>query len=134
MHYLLCKISSWILLAARHPSAALIIVWRNLLELVVTSHAAYSQAILVACLLSTTRHHSSSFKGFIWSMSFVKGIVPTATKIPSAFSIFQLLSFTSSIKSQPLILSTSSCIYNSIFALFFAWFTHISSALKVSLL
>ena len=53
--------SSWILFAAKQPSAADIIVCLNLFELVVTSPAAYNHSKLVSCLASTTKQPSSSF-------------------------------------------------------------------------
>jgi hypothetical protein len=127
------SISSCILFAAKHHSAADIIVCLNLLEFVVTSQAAYNQSIEVFCLLSTIRHHSLSFSGFRFSTSFVSGSDQIATNIPSAFRDFHDLSLTSSINIVPDTSSTSSFNTSSIFSLDFICHIHMSSALKVSL-
>jgi hypothetical protein len=129
------KLSSCILFAAKHHSAADIIVCLNLFEFVVTSHAAYNHLIDVSCLLSTTKHHSLSFSGFSLFTTHTFGIDHTATNIQSAFNCFHDLRVTHVIhKASHVISSTSSFRTSSIFSVAFILSIQESSALKVSLL
>jgi len=106
-----------------------------LFELVVTSPAAYNPSKLVSCLVSTTKHHSSSFFKSNSETKSTLGNVPTATKIQSAFKVFPDFKVTQVIhKASPVISSTSSFVTNSILELALALSIQIFSALKVPLL
>jgi hypothetical protein len=134
LHFFYIK-SSCILSAAKHHSAADIIVCLNLFEFVETSQAAYNHETDVSCLLSTIKHHSLSFSGFISSTNFVFGSLHIATKIQSALISFHDFKLTHVIhNASQTISSTSSFKISSILSLFFTFSTQESSALKVSLL
>ncbi|MDP2396176.1 MAG: hypothetical protein Q8M44_04845, partial [bacterium] len=69
----------------------------------------------VSCLLSTIRHHSSSFSGLKWSTNHIFGIFHIATNIQSAFISLPDFSFTPVIhNASHTISSTSSFSTNSI--------------------
>jgi len=106
-----------------------------LFEFVVTSQAAYKPETEVSCLLSTTKHNSSSFSKSKPSTIEVFGSEPIATNIQLASRVFPDLSFTQVIQSTSQVISpTSSFRTNSIFPFAFTFSTQESSALKVSLL
>jgi hypothetical protein len=126
--------SSHTLFAARHHSAALIIVCLNLLEFVVISQAAYIHLIDVSCLLFTSKNHSPSFFGFSLSINMVFGWFPIAINIQFASIILLDFNIIFSRNIFHSIFSTSSFVTSSILFFAFTLSTRTFSALKTSLL